>query len=99
MNRQLSALTDDEWAAMDFDDLAPDMPTQEPTPEQYQAALARLRGDLRASVVVGSDDFDLPDVTVQLIDGTVILEQDGAFMWLSPAMLRTVAMWVVEQQP
>ena len=93
MNRQLSALSDDQLAAFDGGEVvAPDMPT----PEQFDAALARLRGDLRASVVVGSDDFDLPDVTVQLIDGTVILEQDGAFMWLSPAMMQTAAMWVDE---
>ena len=53
MNRQLSALTDDEWAAMDddwdgmdWDADAPTVPTQEQydaAQEMYDAALARLR--------------------------------------------------------
>ena len=95
MNRQLSALTDDQLAAFDGgDDLAPDVPTQEPTPEMYAAALSRLK-TRREATFDGGDDWH--DLRVQLVDGAVIVDQCGAFLWLSPDMLRAAADWVAQQ--
>jgi len=95
MNRQLSALTPDEWAAMDFDDLAPDIPTQEPTPGQYQQALARLQSWRQTMIDGGAG---LPDVNVEFHEGTTVtIWQEGQFIQLSPAMLRAAAEWVAQQ--
>jgi predicted RNA-binding protein associated with RNAse of E/G family len=94
MNRQLSALTDDEWAAMDFDNLAPDMPTQEPTPEQFQAALARL-ATMRQTRIDGGWEFT--DLYVDLCEGTVSLVSESDYIVLSPAMLQAAAEWVAQQ--
>ena len=91
MNKQLSALTDDEWAAMDFDDLAPDVPTAEPTAEQYQQALARL-ATMRQATIDGGTDYD--DLHLDICNDTVTMAQDGQWIWLSPEMLQAAADWV-----
>jgi hypothetical protein len=94
MNRQLSALTPDEWAAMDFDDLAPNVPTQEPTPEQYQQALARL-ATMRQTMIDGGAGFT--DLYVDLCEGAVSLVSESDYIVLSPAMLQAAAEWVAQQ--
>jgi hypothetical protein len=94
MNRQLSALTDDEWAAMDFDDLAPDVPTQEPTPEQFVTATVRLQTWRQVTIDGG---IEHPEMRVQFVNGVVTLDQEGQHIWLSPAMLRAAADWVAQQ--
>jgi hypothetical protein len=96
MNRQLSALSDAQLAAFDGgDDLAPDVPTQEPTPEQYQAALVRLRA-WRSTTIDGGTG--LPDVNVEFHEfTTVTMWQEGQFIQLSPAMLQAAADWVAQQ--
>ena len=94
MNRQLSALSDDEWAAMDFDYLAPDMPTQEPTAEEYRAALARL-ATMRQTRIDGGWEFT--DLYVDLCEGTVSLMSESDCIVLSPAMLQAAAEWVAQQ--
>ena len=95
MNRQLSALSDDQLAAFDGGDyLAPDIPTQEPTPEQYQQALARL-ATMRQTRIDGGAEFT--DLYVDLCEGTVSLVSESNYIVLSPAMLRQAAEWVTQQ--
>jgi hypothetical protein len=92
MNRQLSALSDDQLAAFDGgDDLAPDVPTQ----EQYDAALARLQSWRQTTIDGGAG---LPDVNVEFHEfTTVTIWQEGQFIQLSPAMLQAAAEWVAQQ--
>ena len=93
MNRQLSAV--DDWDGMDWDADAPDVPTQEPTPEQYDAALHRLRNTHRT--IIG-DSSRLPEVEVEVYNGTVTIRDEYSFVVLSVAMLRQAAEWVEAQQ-
>ena len=92
MNRQLSALSDDQLAAFDGgDDLAPDVPTA----EQFSTALHRLRNTHRT--IIG-DSSRLPEVEVEVYNGTVTIRDEYSFIVLSSEMLRQAADWVEAQQ-
>jgi hypothetical protein len=96
MNRQLSALSDDQLAAFDGgDDLAPDMPTQEPTAEQFATATVRLQTWRQVTIDGG---IEHPEMRVQFVNGVVTLDQEGQHIWLSPAMLQVAAEWVAPFQ-
>jgi hypothetical protein len=88
MNRQLSALTDEQLAAFDGgDDLTPGTPT----PEMYAVALERL-ANMHQATVPGDDDYN--DLHLDICDGTVALAQNGQWIFLSPEMLQSAADWV-----
>ena len=91
MNRQLSALSDDQLAAFDGgDDLAPDVPTA----EQFATATVRLQTWRQVTIDGGIEHTEM---RVQFVNGVVTLDQEGQHIVLSPAMLQAAAQWVAQQ--
>ena len=92
MNRQLDAMSDAELAAFDGgEDMTPDVPT----PEQYSAALHRLRNTRRATI---GDSSGLPEIEVEVYFDKVTIRDEYSYVVLSTAMLRQAADWVEAQQ-